>query len=50
MSPFEQYSEETESVIAILREVKNAHLLCGRDAVVNRLSSSRARRNVPVTK
>jgi phosphoenolpyruvate carboxylase len=38
-SPFEHYSEETEGEIAILREVKKAHLRYGRDSVTNYIIS-----------
>lgn len=42
ISPFEHYSEETESEIAILREVKNAHLRYGRASVTNYIISKAA--------
>jgi phosphoenolpyruvate carboxylase len=40
--PFEHYSDETESEIAILREVKNAHCRYGRESVTNYIISKAA--------
>jgi phosphoenolpyruvate carboxylase len=42
MSPFEHYTEETESEIAILREVKRAHASYGRESVTNYIISKAA--------
>ncbi len=42
MSPFEQYADETESEMAILREVKNAHARYGRESVTNYIISKAA--------
>jgi phosphoenolpyruvate carboxylase len=42
ISPFEQYSEETEGELAILREVKSAHLRYGRESVTNYIISKAA--------
>lgn len=42
VSPFERYSEETESELAILREVKIAHIRYGREAVTNYIISKAA--------
>jgi phosphoenolpyruvate carboxylase len=42
VSPFEEYSEETASELAILRETKRAHLTYGRDAVTNYIISKAA--------
>jgi phosphoenolpyruvate carboxylase len=42
VSPFEAYSEETASELAILRETKRAHLTYGRDAVTNYIISKAA--------
>jgi phosphoenolpyruvate carboxylase len=41
-SPFEQYSEDTESELAILRAVKHAHLRYGRESVTNYIISKAA--------
>lgn len=42
LSPFEHYSAETESELAILREVKNAHARYGRESVPNYIISKAA--------
>ncbi len=42
MSPFERYSEETASEIAIFREVKNAHVKFGSESVTNYIISKAA--------
>ncbi|MGH8855500.1 MAG: phosphoenolpyruvate carboxylase, partial [Telluria sp.] len=42
ISPFETYSDETESELAILREVKRAHLRYGRESVTNYIISKAA--------
>jgi phosphoenolpyruvate carboxylase len=42
VSPFEDYSEDTASELAILRETKQAHLKYGRAAVVNYIISKAA--------
>jgi phosphoenolpyruvate carboxylase len=42
MSPFERYSEETHAEIAILREVRSAHLRYGRESVPNYIISKAA--------
>jgi phosphoenolpyruvate carboxylase len=42
VSPFEDYSEDTASELAILRETKRAHLAYGRDAVTNYIISKAA--------
>jgi phosphoenolpyruvate carboxylase len=42
MSPFEHYSEETQTEVAILREVKNARHRYGRESVTNYIISKAA--------
>jgi phosphoenolpyruvate carboxylase len=42
ISPFERYSDETMSEIAILREVKNAHRMYGRESITNYIISKAA--------
>jgi phosphoenolpyruvate carboxylase len=42
VSPFDTYSDETTSELAILRETRNAHLKYGCDAVVNYIISKAA--------
>jgi phosphoenolpyruvate carboxylase len=42
MSPFEHYSEQTQTEIAILREVENAHRRYGRESVTNYIISKAA--------
>ena len=42
LSPFENYSAETESELAILREVKSAHARYGRESVSNYIISKAA--------